>query len=193
MGTRIRTWHPRERREEALALHNAGLGYGRIAQRMELPLNTVKSWIRRYGPGLDEVYATPCVEEASGEQISEQVEYIPLEEMEEHRVFLVCGSYDFRGKIDGFLTKIPEMLAQNVTVGDVFVFCNRSRYQISALQWQGDGFAIMFKRTEGERYPWPVSVQVKVIEISRNDLQTLLEYPRFIRRLSGQATPENYL
>ena len=190
MATRLRTWHSRDRRTDALALHDAGLGYKRIAQRMELPVDTVKSWIRRYAQQ-DQHRSWSCIEEQ--DTISESVEFIPLAEVEEHRIFLVSGPYDFRGKIDGFLAKVPEMLAQNLTVGDIFVFCKRSRYQISALQWQGDGFAIMFRRTEGERYPWPVSAQVKVIEISREDLQTLLGYPQFVRRLSGLATPENFV
>jgi hypothetical protein len=80
-----------------------------------------------------------------------------------------------------------------MTAGDLFVFCNCSRHQISALQWQGDGFAIMFKRTEEERYPWPISAQVKVIEINHEDLERLLEFPQFVRRLSGLPAPKNYL
>jgi hypothetical protein len=73
------------------------------------------------------------------------------------------------------------------------VFCNSSRHQISALQWQGDGFAIMFKRTEKERYPWPASAQVKVIEIKHKDLKRLLEFPQFVRRLSGLPAPKKHL
>jgi len=191
MATTKRTWYPQERRADALALHCAGLGYKKIAERMELPVATVKSWIRRYGQRRD--YETPCAEEMNKASVSETIEFVPLVEMEERHIFLVCGPYNFRGKIDGFLAKIPEMLAQNLTAGDIFVFCERSRHQISALHWQGDGFAMMFKRTEGERYPWPVSAEVKVIEINREDLKTLLEYPQFVRRLSGFATPETFM
>ena len=205
------TMHSRERREEALALHGEGLGYKKIAKRMELSADAVKGLIRRYGERRDRsstrilvVEETreeksdrsstrPVVEEEIREEKSESMEFIPLAEMETRRIFLICGPYDFRGKIDGFVAKVPEALGENITVGDILVFCKRSRYQISVLQWQGDGFGIMFRRTEGERYPWPVSAQFKVIEVSRKDLQTLLEYPQFVRRLSGLATPENYL
>jgi len=193
MASRIKNWHPRERREQALALHSIGYGYKKIAERMELPAETVKCWIRRYDKPWGRSYPTPYTEGETEKDKSESVEYIPLTEVEEHRIFLVCGPYDFRGKIDSFLAKIPETLAHHMVIGDIFVFCKQSRYQISALQWQGDGFAIMFKRTEGERYPWPVSAQMKVIEISRSDLRTLLEYPQFIRRLSGFATPEHFV
>jgi endogenous inhibitor of DNA gyrase (YacG/DUF329 family) len=177
-----------QKRAEVLSLYGAGFGASWIAKKVRLPLNTIKSWIYRY-----QHQDWTGSEELITEWISESVECVPLAEMEEHRIFLVSGPYDFRGKIDGFLAKIPEALAQNLAVGDVFVFCRRSRHQISALQWQGEGFAMIFRRAEGERYPWPVSAQVKVIEISRNDLHTLLEYPRFVKRLSGQATPDNYL
>ena len=187
MASRIGASRPQEQREQALELHSAGLGYKRISKKMEIPVDTVKTWIRRYG----QRRARSCAEEQ--DTISERVELIPLTKIGEHRVFLVCGPYDFRGKVDGFLAKVPEMLSDHLGIGDIFVFCKQSRHQISALQWQGNGFAIMFKRTDGERYPWPISRQVKVIEISREDLKTLLEYPRFVKRLSGLATPENYL
>jgi transposase len=206
------TMHSLERREEALALHRDGLGCKKIAKRMELSVDAVKGLIRRYGERRcdwsstrifveertreeksDRSSTRALVGEETREEKSVSMEFIPLAEMEAHRIFLVCGPYDFRGKIDGFVAKVPEALGENIAVGDILVFCKRSRYQISVLQWQGDGFGIMFRRTEGERYPWPVSAQFKVIEVSRKDLQTLLEYPQFVRRLSGLATPESYL
>ena len=106
------------------------------------------------------------------------------------RIFLLCGVSRFTGKFDSFAMQIPQALSYNLQIGDVFVFCNKSRYQLSVLQWQGDGFVLMFRRTEQERYPWPFSVDAKAVEISRSDLEMLLEYPRFMRRLKGLATPE---
>jgi|GEM_PF-5777720 len=110
--------------------------------------------------------------------------------LEMHRIFLILGISKFTGKFDSFAAKIPQTLTTNILDGDVFVFCNKSRYQLSVLQWQGDGFTMMFRRTESERYPWPFSPQPKAVEITREDLEMLLEYPRFTRRLRGLATPE---
>jgi len=100
------------------------------------------------------------------------------------RIFLVCGATVFRGKYDHFSSLVPQALEMNMMNGDVFVFCNRHRTQISLLQWQGDGFALYFKRTEYIRFPWPLKRNAEVIEIAREDLKMLLEYPRLMLRLT---------
>jgi len=101
------------------------------------------------------------------------------------RVFLLTGASKFRGKFDYFMSLIPYTDEWRLMNGDVFVYCNQQRTQISALQWQGDGFALFFKRTGYGRYPWPTVVERKLIEITPMDLQMLLETPRFMQRVHG--------
>ncbi|MDL2205613.1 IS66 family insertion sequence element accessory protein TnpB [Eubacteriales bacterium OttesenSCG-928-N13] len=177
--------HGYEKREEALVLRRTGMTYEQIARQLSLPRNTVKSWGRRYGEGT--VFDQD--EESDVAELPESIELIPLPQAGECHVYLVSGPYHFRGKYDSFLSKIPESVGHRIAHGDIFVFCQASRRQISVLQWQGDGFAMMFRRTEQVRYPWPASSEVRLIEISREDLETLLSYPQFMRRLSGLFAP----
>jgi len=76
-------------------------------------------------------------------------------------------------------------------LGDTFVFCSASRTQISILQWQGDGFAQYFKRSDYGGFPWPAKKTTCAIEISSEDLKLLLEHPKLLLRLSGN--PVTYL
>jgi len=180
--------------EWALQRRSEGFVYREIGEELELPLDTVKSWVRRYrercqaetemwaGEGFDQ--------EADLESGAESIEVCELPGAEIRRIFLLCGTARFNGKYDNFTSQIPQMLSYNLQTGDAFVFCNRSRHQLSVLQWQGDGFMLIFRRTEKERYPWPGFFELMAVEITRADLEILVEYPRFMRRLRGLPTPE---
>ena len=107
------------------------------------------------------------------------------EKLKPKRVFLLAGPYKFQGKFDHFSSLIPMAAQKQLMDGDVFVYCNKQRTQLSVLQWQEDGFVLFFKRTEFERYPWPLSPEPKLIEISPMDLRLLLEIPCLLQRISG--------
>lgn len=105
-----------------------------------------------------------------------------------NRVFLVCGFPNFKGKFDHFAGRVPQMSGLNLMNGDAFAFCNRAKTQVSILQWQGDGFALYFKRAEYGNFSWSAAAPSQVIEITPDDLKMLLEYPRLLLRLSGVST-----
>lgn len=105
------------------------------------------------------------------------------------KIFLICEAASFQGKYDRFAVRVPSDLVNNIMKGDAFVFCDRSKRQICVLQWQGDGYALFFKRAEYGSFGWPVNTKAAAIEITSKDLRTLLEYPRLMLRLSGVSTP----
>jgi len=109
------------------------------------------------------------------------------------RIFIICTALSFAGKFDAFAVRIPRALEENILIGDVFVFCNSIKTQISVLQWQGDGYAQYFKRSEYVRFPWPSRKEAGAVEITPDDLKMLLEYPRLMLRLSGVPTPRKVM
>jgi len=121
--------------------------------------------------------------ETHNPHLLEEVQQLDLSETK--RVFLICGSSKFRGKFDSFAVRVPQALEMNIMIGDAFVFCNWSKTQVSVLQWQGDGFAQYFKRSDYGQFPWPIKRDAQAIEITAEDLKMLLEYPRLMLRLSG--------
>jgi len=107
------------------------------------------------------------------------------------RIHLICGASNFQGKFDSFAGRIPRMSENDLMDGDAFAFCNNTKTQVCVLQWQGDGFAQYFKRSDYGQFPWPPKRDAVVVEIKYKDLKTLLEYPRFMMRLSGMPTPRS--
>jgi len=182
---------PIGRRAEALRLHAEGYSTSYISRLQGSSKNTVKSWIHRYS---DHQAQIETADNESDMEIAIEpdfgdVEIYTLKEAHIRKVFLVCGPLLFRGKIDAFAARIPQALEYNLGIGDVFVFCSRARCQLSALQWQGHGFTLMFRRTEKSRYPWPNFDVIRIVEITESDLQALVDYPNFLMRLSGDPTP----
>lgn len=193
------TAEPLQLRAKALELREAGMPCSKIAKNLYVPESTVWKWVYRYpgGPRTDSGnnetnIAKPTAPEPCGTPRAADagIDVCLLEEAGIGHIFLVCTPTSFRGKYDHFAGQIPQTLAPFIRSGDVFVFCSRNRYQVSILQWQGDGFALMFRRNEQAKYPWPAFDTLKVVEISRSDLDMMLEYPRFMQRVSGVRTPE---
>jgi len=79
--------------------------------------------------------------------------------------------------------------------GDVYVFLNHRRNRIKVLHWQGDGFAIFYKRLEKGTYEIPLkNTSQNNIEIEAQTLQLILDgitlssvkkRPRFIHKFSS--------
>jgi hypothetical protein len=112
-------------------------------------------------------------------------EVLDLSELK--RIFLIPQRIIFRGKYDYFAGYVPDVMEANAVYGDAFIFCNRSKSEIALLQWQGDGYALFFKRSEYGRFPWPANTGAAAVEIMLGDLQMLIEYPKMMMRLSGKS------
>ena len=186
------------KREDVLKLYAEGHGYKSIAKLQGISVYTIKNWIRKYSDVYprnvnyeSEYHVLNTVEENICEEPDfGAIELCTLQETGIQKIFLICGPLLFQGKIDAFIARVPQMLEYNLNIGDVFVFCSRGKRQLSILQWQGLEFALMFRRTEKERYPFPNSDVIRVVEITKSDLNALIDYPKFLLRLSGVQTPQ---
>ena len=60
--------------------------------------------------------------------------------------------------------------------GSVFIFLNRSRTHIKLLQWDGDGFALYYKRLERGTYELPAHDATSAsLPVSYQQLQFMLQ------------------
>jgi transposase len=66
--------------------------------------------------------------------------------------YLCCKPIDMRNGFDGLAGIVRNTLQQNPVSGSVFIFINRSGTHIKLLFWDGDGFALFYKRLERGRY-----------------------------------------
>lgn len=81
-----------------------------------------------------------------------------------------------RNGFDGLSGIVRNKFLQNPLNGDIFIFINHRRTHIKLLQWQGDGFAIFYKRLEKGTYEIPTATaDTAHLEISYQQLMLMLE------------------
>jgi transposase len=92
---------------------------------------------------------------------------------------LCCSTIDIRNGFDGLAGIVRNHLKKDPISGDVFIFLNKNRTHIKLLYWDGDGFALFYKRLERGRYALSAhsgpSAQMK-----REELLMLLEGLSFL-------------
>jgi len=81
-----------------------------------------------------------------------------------------------RKGFNGLCGLVRNEFLQNPLSGDVFIFINRPRNRIKLLHWQGDGFAIYYKRLEKGTYEMPeIKTDSASIELDAQQLLLILE------------------
>ena len=89
------------------------------------------------------------------------------------RYHMCCTLVDMRKGFDALAGLVRNYLDQNPQTGDVFVFLNKSKTHIKLLYWDGDGFAIFYKRLEQGRFDFLTSDSVSSDSVSRELLLVL--------------------
>lgn len=70
-------------------------------------------------------------------------------------VWLHREAVDFRMNINGLAALVKQSLQLDPLTGSVFVFTNRRRDRIKLLLWDRNGFWLLMKRLEQDRFAWP--------------------------------------
>lgn len=70
---------------------------------------------------------------------------------------------------------VQQQMGMKATDGSVFIFMNRRRNQVKLLLWEGDGFAIYYKRLEKGCFEMPKETDDKTrMSITSEQLQLIL-------------------
>jgi transposase len=86
------------------------------------------------------------------------------------RIFVYQAPCDMRRSFDRLAGMVEHELEHDPMRGDYFLFANRRRTMLKLLYWDGDGFAIWYKRLEKGRFHLGGSE-----ELDRAQLSLLLE------------------
>jgi len=90
-----------------------------------------------------------------------------------NRYFLYRPVTDMRKGFNGLSGLVCNELGHDPLSGDAFLFMNRKRDRLKVLVWEGDGYAIYYKRLESGTYELPES-QSDSLQLKADELQLLL-------------------
>ena len=89
-------------------------------------------------------------------------------------VHLHREAIDFRKAINGLAALVEHELGSDPFAAAVYVFTNRRRDRIKLLGWHRNGFWLLHKRLEKERFIWPRE-DAQVIHLTVQQLHWLLD------------------
>lgn len=89
------------------------------------------------------------------------------------KVYLHREAIDFRVGINGLAALVELALGLDPFAQAVYVFRNRSRDRVKILAWNRNGFWLMMKRLEEDRFIWPDVATVPTLSIE--ELHWLLD------------------
>ncbi len=92
------------------------------------------------------------------------------------RYYLYRAPADMRKGFDSLSGIVSSQMHQQVLDGSIFIFLNRNRTHIKLLLWEGDGFALYYKRLEQGTYELPLCNGITTsLSITYQQLQFMLQ------------------
>ena len=89
------------------------------------------------------------------------------------KVYLHRAPIDFRLSINGLALLVEKSLGLDPFAAGVYVFGNRRRNRVKILGWERNGFWLLLKRLEQDRFIWPMANAVPTLTVEQ--LHWLLE------------------
>ncbi|MES2367342.1 MAG: IS66 family insertion sequence element accessory protein TnpB [Pseudomonadota bacterium] len=83
------------------------------------------------------------------------------------KVYLHREAVDFRMGMNGLSILVEQALGLNPFAAAVYVFCNRRRDRVKILAWDRNGFWLLMKRLEQDRFIWPDVASVPTLSIEQ--------------------------
>ena len=96
-----------------------------------------------------------------------------ITDLEKVAIYVKPGKTDMRKQINGLSVMVQEELKLDPFSGALFLFCNKRRHLLKILYWERNGFWLLHKRLEQDRFPWPMN-RTEVQQIDGEKLKQLL-------------------
>lgn len=91
------------------------------------------------------------------------------------KIFLAVAPTDLRKSHDGLAALVEHVLEADPFSGQLFVFRNKRADRMKLLYWDGDGYALWYKRLEVGCFRFPAAQSdVPRVAIAASDLMMLL-------------------
>jgi transposase len=89
-------------------------------------------------------------------------------------VYLHREAVDFRKNITGLAALVEQSLGLDPFARAIYVFRNKRADRIKLLLWERNGFWLLMKRLEADRFVWPRGT-MSVLELTIEQLHWLLD------------------
>ena len=99
---------------------------------------------------------------------------------EDIKIMVCTQPMDMRKSINGLIVYVIEVLKQNPQSNQMFLFFGKTKDKVKALLWDSNGFMLLYKRLEKEKFIFPQHIH-SPIEINNDLLQALLRGFDFYR------------
>lgn len=91
------------------------------------------------------------------------------------RIYLYRYPVDMRKQIDALAEIVAIEFGRNPADRCMYVFSNKGRDKIKLLIWHLNGYWLMYKRTERQRFHWPDWFDENTLVLSQQELEHLLD------------------
>ena len=98
-----------------------------------------------------------------------------VERWSAQRVFIYRHPVDMRKQVDGLAALVVLELGRNPADRCLYVFANKRRDKIKLLIWHLNGYWVLYKRLEQQRFAWPDWFEEDTLELSQAELDYLLD------------------
>ena len=82
-------------------------------------------------------------------------------------VYLHRPAIDLRTGINGLAVLVEQALGLNPFAAALYVFSNRRRNRVKILGWDRNGFWLLLKRLEQDRFIWPEQAAVPTLTVEQ--------------------------
>ncbi len=91
------------------------------------------------------------------------------------QVFVYRHPVDMRKQIQGLATIVSAHLDKDPADQSLYVFINKGRDKIKLLIWHRNGFWLLYKRLEKQRFHWPDWFEHDALSLTHEQLDQLLD------------------
>jgi len=91
------------------------------------------------------------------------------------RVYLYRHPVDMRKGAAGLSALVTLELGCDPTDNSVYVFCNRARNKIKLLVWHLNGYWVLYKSIEKQRFQWPDWFDNDTLTLDQEQLDYLID------------------
>ena len=98
-----------------------------------------------------------------------------IERWRPEQVWIYRQPVDMRKSIDGLCAIVAMELWRDPADRSIYVFCNRARDKIKLLIWHRNGFWLLYKRLDKQRFHWPDWFSDDALTLSTEQLDQLLD------------------